>query len=206
MCLKWLGRTTSQIHIPDQVLSYDLSNRELWFATERLTLFRAISDGSTYEPDAPWVFSRGRFSNGVRSVLYLAADPEVALAEYLRWHPELVRFSNRLRISIYELQIDSPPSSLNVRTDVLASLIPFPFDRLLSSERDETIRYRECRELADDCEASAGGAIAHPSAALQDGSWNVALFGPKGGDWHSSGIIGVPLPAFNTSRLHPIDG
>lgn len=186
-------------------MNFDLSNSDLWTGEDSLRVHRVIQHDAGYEPDAPYQSLEGRFSNGSRSVLYVADQAEGALAEWLRWHPELLELQDYLRVHVFQISISITSTSLDVRTEGQAALIPFPFERLVSDDRDESVRYRECRALADDCEAASGTGIRSPSAADPEfRRSNVTLFGEEGGDWHSDGYFEVPRPYIPVTAVRPL--
>lgn len=160
---------------------------------------------AAYAPDDPFQSSEGRYSNGIRKVLYVAQTPEVAISEYLRHHPEFLDLQPYLRLRISEITIEVPVvATLDVRTEEQAAKIPFPYHRLLSSERDACTRYADCRELADSCDSSSG--VTGPSAALAvPGPWTYALFGERGDRWVSNGCTDVPRPTIDPASVRLLD-
>ena len=123
----------------------------------------------------------------------MSANPEGAVAEMLRHNPELISFQAELRFRVFEIEITADSDSLDVRTAGQSAKVPFPFDRLTSSERDPAERYKECRDLADD--ANDSGGIAYPCAAhVSQSIWNMALFGEMDERWTSSGYVEVERP------------
>lgn len=175
-------------------MAYDLGEPSLWIIFGTATLYRVLGAEAAYSPDDPFPSTTGRFSDGIRKVLYLAASPEGAVAEWLRQHPEFLTMQDALRIRVNAVGIEVPVVlMLDVRTAAQAAKIPFPFERLRSSDSNEATRYAECRDLAADSDASAG--IAFPSAAYDaTGAWNVVLFGPRGDRWLSTGHVPVSRP------------
>lgn len=82
--------------------------------------------------------------------------------------------------------------------------MPFPFDRLTSSEANEEVRYSECRQLASLVEGEAG--IGHPSAGYLDpAAWNLTLFGAKGDRWQAEEVTEVTRPNVPLSAIRPIE-
>lgn len=174
---------------------FDLANPDLWIHVGVIELYRTLEQDGTYEPDEPFPSFTGRYSNGARLVLYLARTPEGAVAEYLRWHPELVDFQDDLVIELYALQFNCRSRMLNVQTHEQCGLIPFPYDRLTSSEEDVVVRYAECVQLANECEAAPGWGIVAPSAACSmAGAGNISLFGANGDSWDCNGVALSVLP------------
>jgi RES domain-containing protein len=175
-------------------VAYNLDDPGLWTVLGAVNLFRVLDAAAAYAPDDPFASTGGRFSDGTRKVLYLAASPEGAVAEWLRHHPEFLLMQDALRVRVSSVGVDVPAQlTLDVRTKAQAERIPFPFERLRSSDADEDVRYAECRELALDSEGSAG--IAFPSAAYgADGAWNVVLVGEQGDRWVSTGHAAVDRP------------
>ncbi len=183
-------------------MTYNLEDQDLWREAETILLHRVVQDDADYDPDDPFQSVSGRFSNGTRWVIYLAEEAEGALAEWLRWHPEFLDLQDELRVHIFQVRVDVKARSLDVRTGEQAALSSFPFHRLVSNDEDESIRYQECRALADDCDANGGGGIRSPSAA---DPWflhcNFTLFGEKGGSWISRGFIEVPRPTISRDSV-----
>lgn len=188
-----------------EAVTYDLTDAALWVTLGTVTVYRALDAAASYEPDDPFASSGGRFSDGHRKVLYLAQTPEGAIAEWLRQHPEFLAMQAALRVRVSQVEVDvAAVDALDVRTPAQASKIPFPYDRLRSSDRDPTLRYVECRELASDCDASAG--IAAPSAAYDAaGAWNVVLFGDRGNRWASLGHTPVDRPTVDPASVRLLD-
>lgn len=186
-------------------MPYDLSEPSLWFVPGSLSVYRVLDAEATYAPDAPFPSSEGRYSNGIRKVLYVAQTPEVAVSEYLRHHPEFLGLQPYLRLRISEITLDVPAvEALDVRTEEQAAKIPFPYHRLVSSERDAVTRNSDCQELADSCDGSSG--ITGPSAALAVlGPWTFALFGERGDRWISNGCADVPRPTIDPASVRLLD-
>lgn len=148
-----------------------------------LRAYKWIDALATYEVDSPW-FTSGRFGDGAWKTLYVAESGEGAMAEYFRRHPEFLDFQDDLVISLYELELDIPGPCLDVRADAGQQLARIARDRLVSSEKDEGVRYAECRELAGNALAADLVGIAYPSAAAAWTSWNLVLFGgPSATRW-----------------------
>jgi RES domain-containing protein len=186
-------------------VAFDLTDATLWLTLGRITVYRILDAAAPYEPDDPFASSGGRFSNGHRKVLYLAQSPEGAVAEWLRQHPEFLQLQAALRVRVSQVEVDVPlVVTLDVRTPSQTAKIPFPFDRLRSSEADPAVRYNECRDLADECDGSAG--IASPSAAYEaPGAWNVVLFGERGDRWSSLGHAPVDRPDVEPALIRLIE-
>lgn len=186
-------------------MPYDLSAASLWVVPGALTVYRVLDAEAPYEPDDPFPSSEGRYSNGIRKVLYVAQTPEVAVSEYLRHHPEFLDLQPYLRLRVSEITIDIPAvAALDIRAEEQADKIPFPYHRLISSERDPVIRNAECRELADSCDSSSG--ITGPSAALDVlGAWTFALFGDKTDRWTSNGCTDIPRPTVDPALVRPLE-
>lgn len=99
------------------------------------------------------------------------------MAEYFRRHPEFLEFQDDLVISLCELQLEVAGECLDVRDDAGQYQAGIAHDRLIASEKDEGVRYAECRELARGALARDLVGIAFPSAAAAWTSWNLVLFG-----------------------------
>lgn len=101
------------------------------------------------------------------------------MAEFFRRSPELLQFQDALVISLYELDLEIPGPCVNLcRSEVRAS-VNLTLERLTSSEHDESIRYRECRDLASDAVASDLVGLAYPSAAATWSTRNLVLLGQQ---------------------------
>lgn len=185
-------------------MPYDLTDASLWFVPGQQTLYRVLDSRAPYRPDEPFPSLSGRFSNGMRLVLYLSVSSETAIAEWLRHHPEFIELQDDLRIVVNAVDIESESQMLDVRTPEQAAKIAFPFERLRSSDRDPAHRYRECQELANDCEDSGG--IACPSAAYDfDDACNLVLFGDAGDRWRSIGVRTVARPRVPSHLVRRIE-
>lgn len=185
-------------------MAFDLSDGTLWVILGVISAYRVLDGRATYAPDDPFPSTGGRFSDGHRKVLYLAISAEAAMAEWLRHHSEFLSMQAALRVRLSEVQVEVPVAALDVRTSDQADKIPFPFARLVSSDADEGARYAECRELAGDCDASAG--LACPNAAYAvPGAWNVVLFGERGDRWVSHGYTPVDRPDVDPALVRLIE-
>ena len=167
-------------------------------------LFRVVPPNAGYAPDSPFPSTTGRFSNGQRVILYVSSTAEGAVAELLRRHPELIDFQDELKYEVFALSVACDPEALDVRTKTQAAKIPFPFERLVSSEAHESTRYRECRELADDADSLSG--ITYPCVAHLAGQrWNVALFGDAGERWSAHEVVEVDCPVVDGADVRRIE-
>jgi hypothetical protein len=184
---------------------YDLSDPTLWQVPGAFVAYRTLPGESSFGPVDSFKSINGRYSNGQRFVLYLAASPEVAVAEFLRWHPEFIDLQSDLRISVFEIQFDCSGQALDVSDELQTQKIPFPFERLISSEPDAVTRYAECRSLAADCELASGEAIRAPSAAWPTSADpNTTLFGEDCAKWLVSSPIDVGLPTVDPALVRII--
>jgi hypothetical protein len=181
-------------------VTYDLVEPTLWFIPGVIVRYRTLSALARYEPDEPFPSGTGRFSNGLRYVLYLADSAEGAVAEWLRVYPEFLHLQDALRIRVSEVTIDGSSPALDVRDSTQAAKVPFPFARLRSSEHDPLVRFHECHDLADDADAALAAGIAYPSAAYDvPNACNIVLFAEPPSRWRSLGVSDVTRP-----RVDPV--
>lgn len=126
------------------------------------------------------------------------------MAEFYRRNPELLWMHPRVGVECFEVDISLLRDGLDVREPHQASAIGFPYDRLTSSDLRADVRYRECRVLAGDVDASAGGFIAYPSAAYTE-SQNLVTMVTAGDDsWVPESVIRIALPDIDADRLNPL--
>ncbi len=182
-----------------------LNDPAVWRVWEQGDVYRFQQESSPYPVDGSWPTNRGRFDNGVRHTLYLATSAVTAVAEYFRRHPELLEFQGRTRLRTYQMRLEPITEGLDLRTAEQIHVCGFDGSRLRSSERDESQRYKECRELAVVVEAQGGSGIAHQSAAYMDGQ-TFALFGQQSdGRWKLSAPVEVPTPAVDPAQVRVIE-
>lgn len=172
---------------------------ELWKTPGRGRYFRYLAEDVVRRPDSPW-HGEGRFDNGIRYTLYLAETPEGAAAEYYRRHPEFLGLQDYVKIRVYQLDMELPEPHLDVRTRPLAVRAEIDFERLVSNDADPNLRFKECRELADDVELTAGFGLAYPSAARQHES-NLVTFGEASAHWSTYGIDEVARPVVDPASV-----
>lgn len=167
------------------------------------TLYKWLDNAATHDADSPW-FTYGRFGAGGYKTLYLAESPTGALAEFLRRHPELFDFQSDLDITIYGIDVVTDCDLLDVRERALSDAIGFNYERLLSSDPDESIRYVECRELGAQAMAADLCGLAYPSAAATWATWNVVLFGDSNqpGRWQVLACAPVGTPALAAAAVN----
>ncbi|NNN22066.1 MAG: RES family NAD+ phosphorylase [Acidimicrobiales bacterium] len=183
---------------------YDLSDPTAWYCPGVVTLYRSIPFRANFQPDEPFPSIDGRFDGNSRLTLYLSESGTGAVAEWLRHYPEFISMQDDLRIKLSEITIQCDSNILDIRTEEQAGKIGFPFDRLTSSEKDPHMRYKECRDLADNASESTG--IAYPNASLMTSqSSNVVLFGEKGVKWNSSGYNEVDRPFVDVGSVRIIE-
>lgn len=164
-------------------------------------MFRWIPGNAAYDPDGPWT-TPGRFGDGTFKTIYFADTDSAAVAEFLRRNPELMDFQDSLTIRLYSLDLDAAGECVDVRTDAHAHGVGIPLDRLQSSDADESVRYRECRELARDAHGRGRAGIAYRSAATVWDAWNLVLFGDQGVDWRCDEWRLVPRPSLDPGEVH----
>lgn len=180
---------------------YDLTTGRIW-RPGAVTMYKWLDNTARYEPSSPW-FGIGRFGAGAHKTLYLAASPEGAMAEFFRRHPEFFDFQDDLDITLYQLAVQVPCECLDVRTPPQAASIGLGFDRLLSSEADESVRYEECRALAKDAMGAGLCGVAYPSAAAIGPAWNLVLFGDPGA-WAVTSYAPIDRPRLEPAEVQPL--
>ncbi len=180
---------------------YDVEAGAAW-RPGPLSLFRWVTSGAQHAPDSPW-WGVARFGAGEHKTLYLAASPEGAMAEFFRRFPEFLNMQGDLSIALFRVDVDVACDCLDVRNPDQADAVGIPFDRLLSSEADETIRYSECRELAKEAIAAGRCGLTYPSAAATWDTWNLVLFGDPG-PWTASGHMEVARPRMAAADVNPL--
>jgi hypothetical protein len=186
-------------------MPHDLSAAALWMTPHTARFFRALVTDAPYPADEPYHLGGGRFCNDMRLTLYVADSAETAMSEWLRHNPEMIDLQQDLLVSVFAIDISWNRNELDVRTADLAALIPFPFDRLISNEADCDARYRECRDLADSCEAIGGGGITWDSPSTPGiGRWNSVFFGNMGDGWVSVIVSSVDRPQIPSHSFRPI--
>jgi len=168
-------------------------------------LYKWLDNRATHAPDSPW-FALGRFGEGAHKTLYLAESPRGAIAEFLRMHPEFLQFQNDLNITVYEILTAVGCECLDVRREALSEAIGFPHERLASSERDEAVRYVECRALGAAVADSELCGIAYPSAGATWVTWNLVLFGDANqlGRWQVVSCRPVSRPTLSPSGVRAL--
>ena len=172
-----------------------------WWTPGDISMFRWARSDSPYRIEAPWNTPHGRFDDGRRLTLYLAASAEVAMAEFFRRNPEFLAYQNQLNIRLVRLDVTVNGECLDVRDAAKASVAEIDFDRLRSSDDDEGVRYAECRQLADEVEAVDGVGIGYPSAAYRRDGWNLVAFGAPNGGWRSRSATEVTPPAMDAADV-----
>ena len=137
------------------------------------------SSDAIYAPCNPHP-SLGRFGDGTAKTVYVAESGRGAMAEFFRRSPELFDFQDDLVIVLYELDLEIAGNCLDVRDEASRQTVGIPLDRLTSSELDESTRYGECRQLAQDVASQRLWGILYPSAAATwADAWNMVLFGDQ---------------------------
>jgi hypothetical protein len=161
-----------------------------------------MGNNATWPPDEAFASGTGRFDLPGVPTLYLAETQEAAAAEFYRRHPEFLAGQGTIaQIRIYEVDVEVNGPVLDLSTPAKAAAAGIAFDRLRSSEPDETDRYRECRALADRYAPQCTGLL-FPSAALPDKAVNLVLFGSGSADtWTSLGIREVSVPILDPSDV-----
>lgn len=182
---------------------FNLAHKDVWQPFGSSKTYRWIPIGSKYRADEPWPSSEGRFDDTQTPSLYLSCTPEGAVAEYLRWRPKLIPNQHNLSLDLYEVNVTSEQDGLDVSTRSLAEVVNINWDRLRSSDPDKQIRYRECRQLAQEVIDASGVSIKYPSAALK-GTHNVVLFQTKISSWVAHQGTQVPVPWVDPDQLTPL--
>jgi len=186
-------------------MAHDLSAVALWMTPNTTRFFRALVTDAPYPADEPYHLGGGRFCNGMRLTLYVADSAETAMSEWLRHNPEMIDLQDDLLVSVFAIDISWSRNVLDVRTPDLAALIPFPFDRLISNDANGDTRYRECRELADSCDAVGGGGITWDSPSAPGlGRWNRVFFGNRGEGWVSVVTSSVDRPRIPSHSIRSV--
>jgi hypothetical protein len=128
------------------------------------------------------------------------------MAEYFRRHPELLQFQvSGLRLRVFGIILVVRGAVLDLRNNASAAAVGISPDRLHSSDADEDVRYRECRELAVAAIAGNRCGIAYPSAAAAWATWNLVVFGdPDPATWESLSITPVVPPVLAPSQVNAL--
>lgn len=106
-------------------------------------------------------------------------------------------------MKVFKLEVEPHQVIVDLRTPEVARLVGIPFERLTSSDRNESERYGECRELAAEIEAADLG-VAYPSPALAD-RFNVAYFGQTAEGWSSRVVSSEEPPDIDEGAINFID-
>ena len=111
-------------------------------------MFRLVPRNKSYPPDEAYASSAGRFCDKAIATLYVTEDPEVAVAEYLRWNPELIEFQSRLKLGLFRFSV----RLRNPEFDLTAEGCGVPFDLSTGwpepEDLDPDVRYANTRRLA----------------------------------------------------------
>lgn len=174
---------------------FTLRSRDTWRILESSVTYRWVPRDAKYRSSEAWPGS-GRFDDGATPTLYLSFTPEGATAEYLRRNPEFMDIQHDLKIDIFEVHISSESEGLDVSNESLAEAVGVKWERLRSSDPDEQIRYRECRQLAREVIDISGISIKYPSAALEE-THNVVLFQTETSSWTADQGARIPAPQVN---------
>lgn len=160
---------------------------------------------ATYEPCSPYP-STGRFGNGDHKTVYVADSARGAMAEYFRRHPEFLNLQDDLVITLYELDLQIAGQCLDTCEDGSRSRIGISEDQLTSSDADEEVRYRDCRELASETIAAGFVGILYPSASASwPGAQNLVLFHDQTpSTWQCDGHRAIDRPCLTAAEVHPL--
>ena len=104
---------------------------------------------------------------------------------------------------IYEVVVASEQNGLDVSTRSLAGIVNIEWDRLRSSDHDEQVRYRECRQLSAEVIEASGVSIKYPSAALEE-THNIVLFETETSEWTADIGDRVQVPWIDLNRVTPL--
>lgn len=152
--------------------------------------------------DSPW-YGGGRFGTGSYKTLYVASSARGAMAEFFRRHPEFLDLQEDLMIRLFKLDLRVEGECLDVRTEDAARAVGIEPSRLTSSDPDEDVRYRECRELAGIMLERDGTGITYPSASTGPPTWNFVLFGDqKAGRWVCLNRSSVEIPRIDAEQVN----
>lgn len=163
-------------------------------------LYRQIPQEAEHSPVDPWP-GRGRFGDGTHLVLYLSSTATGAIAEFLRRHPEFLELQDRLRIQLFRIEMLVDGNTLNLRGEACRERVGISLASLTSSDANEDVRYEDCRVLARKVATVAIG-LCSPSAAIQDGTWTLALFNePEDGEWRPANHIEEDRPFVEPSHV-----
>ncbi len=178
------------------------SGDPLTWSPTSLRCFRSLPVGASYAANDPYPSPSGRFSDGHRLTLYVSEAADAATAEFFRRHAELLEMQDATMITLHELSATVSTPLLDVRTADGAARAGMLRERLVSSEADGTVRYKECRELADRVDGTVSG-IAYPCAAMDNRS-NVVFFGARGAIWEADVVRSVPAPRLDPNDVHAL--
>lgn len=190
------------VAIPNSAV-FNLTSEDTWQPLGSCKTYRWISRGANYRADEPWPGSSGRFDDAQTPSLYLSFTPEGAVAEFLRWNYKLIPNRHKLILEIYEVFVTSKQNGLDVSTRGLADAVHIRWDRLRSSDHDEQVRYRECRQLSEEVIKASGVSIKYPSAALEE-THNVVLFQTRTSTWTAKQGDQVSVPPIDPERVTPL--
>ena len=182
---------------------FNLTSNKIWRPLGSVITYRWISRGDKYRADEPWPSISGRFDDAQTPSLYLSCTPEGAVAEYMRWNYKLISKQHNLLLELYEVIVTSEQNGLDVSTRSLADIVNIQWDRLRSSDPDEQVRYRECRQLSEDVIKASGVSIKYPSAALEE-THNIVLFQTETSRWTANLGDRVQVPWVDPKRVTPL--
>jgi hypothetical protein len=172
-------------------------------SADHLLCYRFIPSSAAYSPTTSYP-GLGRFDNGTRLTLYVSSNAEGAVAEYFRRHPELLPLQDAVALRVFEMELTSHSRLLDVRTGGGATAAGITLERLISSDANESSRYKECRALAGRAESRYPGITWH-SAAYSDSVYCVVLFGMNRDRWDLDIVTEIPKPTIDVARVQVIE-
>jgi len=177
---------------------------ECWLNEVEITAFRLLSADAPYPPDDPFASDGGRFCDASIPTLYVAEQPETAVAEYLRWNPELIGLQDVLSLRLFRFT-----AKINAEEyDLMTAGCGDPFDVPVSwpnpEHADPSVRYRDTRTLARWVFGDQNGAAIRFRSAARPAadSPNHVLFADR---WErTSDIEEVERPFVDGSDIVPL--
>ncbi len=181
--------------------SFDFSSAETWHPVGDVVVYRLLPPRVPYSPEEAWPTTTGRFDLDGVPTLYLSRTAHGAVAEYLRRHPEFLRFQGRLKHELFQITFRGVNDGSDVTTEERAEAVGIAYARLRSSDAKNAVRYAECRALAQAIRDNGGCSIESPSAALE-GTLNVVGLGDAG--WSAVVDDQIPLPNVDPTLVRPL--
>ena len=174
---------------------------DCWRSGLDLSVFRLVPQSKSYPPDQPYASVGGRFCDKGIATLYVTEDPEVAVAEYLRWNPELIDFQPMLRLRLFRFSVSTTEPEFDLTAEDCGTQFNLSSEWPDPEAVDPEVRYVDTRRLARWVFFDEGGAgIKFKSAAHRSSSAaNHVLFTDR---WASTSVPErMPLPMIDPTEI-----